>query len=449
MRHTYMKLDIQAAVAAALLLWQCVPQAEPLQHTAPQVRFLTETESLTATAGVPILLKAEPVSGDRLTTGWYVDGVLESSSDEFKFTFSAPGVHEIIYRASNGAGSVEKKYTVTVGDVLEIHLSVGDSTEVTRMEQSTLKFYAIVDMGSDVEHSWYVDDVKMCDKAFFGTYFLDSSADREVRYEGRNSVGSFRKSFTVKVDERPLSVKFSIGSATVNCAKGDELRISAEILHGGKGAVHKWFLGSEQVSDKSVLSYIFTAAGTYALSYECTNAKGEKVTHSWTVNVSDSSDVVFADFESGSFLCFEQKNGGSALSVVDNPLVSGLNRSSKVLKAEAPVTASTSGYFVILRSAIEARGIDLSQYKGIRVQFLWKGKTQLWPRMDIGGGKKLLPNGGILFDGDWETLEYDIDFSTVKGNPQFRPFLTEDGKNINTKAMSTREMYFDNFTLYK
>lgn len=442
-----MKFNVMTAIAASLLLWQCGPTAEPLHHTEPQVRFLTEAESLTVSVGEPLSLKAEPVSGDGLTVGWYVDGVLECSSDEFVFTFEEPGVHIVTYKASNGAGSVEKEYTVTVNDVLEMHLSVGDSTEVRRVEQSTMKFYAIVDRGTDVEHSWSVDGVKMCDKAFFGTYFIEGTADRTVLYEGRNSAGSFRKSFVVKVSERPLEIRFSITSPTLAYTKGDVLKISAEIVYGGTGAVHKWTLGSKEVSDKAELSYVLTEPGTFELKYECVNGKGEKVEQSWTVNVSDRPEIVFADFEDGLKVMFKEGGGGSVLSIVDNPHKSDLNQSSKVLKAVAPVSKSTSGYFTILRSEIEKKGIKLSEYKGIRVKFLWLGKTQLWPRMDI--GDKKLPKSEILFNGDWETLEYDIDFSTLKKDPQPRPFLTKDGKNVNTSVMSTREMYFDDFMLYK
>ncbi len=160
-----------------------------------------------------------------------------------------------------------------------------------------------------------------------------------------------------------------------------------------------------------------------------------------------SHSVVFADFEDGS-LSAVFKTGGSTLSVVENPKNDGLNDSSKALKvAVDPKSTSTSGYFTILRSEIEKMGINLSEYKGIRVKFLWLGKTQLWPRMDI--GTKNLPKGEILFNGDWETLEYDIDFSTLKKDPQPRPFQDKNGNNINPSKMSTHEMYFDNFTLYK
>ncbi len=165
-----------------------------------------------------------------------------------------------------------------------------------------------------------------------------------------------------------------------------------------------------------------------------------------------SHSAVFADFEDGSFSAFQK--GGSTLSVVDNP--SGMG---KVLKAEVdPKSTNASGYFTILREEIVAQGIDPSEYKGIRVQYLWKGTVQLVPRIDVGNAKQLPDNSAdISLNGEWQTLEYEINFpkpdGNQKGNRTFRPFMTLDGKNYNPVSMKDEnrvcEMYFDNFTLYK
>ena len=165
-----------------------------------------------------------------------------------------------------------------------------------------------------------------------------------------------------------------------------------------------------------------------------------------------SHSAVFADFEDGSFSAFQK--GGSTLSVVDNPSGTG-----KVLKAEVdPTSKSASGYFTILREEIVAQGIDPSEYKGIRVQYLWKGTVQLVPRIDVGNAKQLPDNSAdISLNGEWQTLEYEINFpkpdGNQKGNRTFRPFMTLDGKNYNPASMKEEnricEMYFDNFTLYK
>ena len=165
-----------------------------------------------------------------------------------------------------------------------------------------------------------------------------------------------------------------------------------------------------------------------------------------------SHSAVFADFEDGSFSAFQK--GGSTLSVVDNP--SGMG---KVLKAEVdPKSTNASGYFTILREAIVTQGIDPSEYKGIRVQYLWKGTVQLVPRIDVGSTKQLPDNSAdISLNGEWQTLEYEINFpkpdGNQKGNRTFRPFMTLDGKSYSPASMKEEnrvcEMYFDNFTLYK
>ena len=156
---------------------------------------------------------------------------------------------------------------------------------------------------------------------------------------------------------------------------------------------------------------------------------------------------VFADFEDGSFSAFKQ--GGSTLSVVDNP-----NGTGKVLKAEVDSKSeSASGYFTILREAIVAQGINPSEYKGIRVQYLWKGTVQLVPRIAVGSDRQLPKNADdISLNGEWQTLEYEISFPE-KGNRTFRPFMAMDGKPYNPSSMKEENrvcvMYFDNFTLYK
>lgn len=437
-------------MAAALMIWQCSPDVKPLHHTAPVVNFPSESGEMTAEVGKPVSFKAEIMSGNRLTKGWYIDDVLESSSDEFTYTFMSPGTYEVKFKASNGAGSAEKTYSVSVSDVLEMHLSVEDSTVVTRLEQSTLKLYAIVDKGSDVVHSWSVDGEKMSDKAFFGTYFLKDTRSHEISYEGHNSAGSFSRTFTVNVNERPLTVRFSNESATLSSKIGETLTLKAEILFGGTGAVHKWYIGSELASETATLSRKMTEAGVLEISYECVNAKGENVKRKWSVNVAARDEAIFEDFENGSYTCFKQ----GTLAVVDNPHPSGLNKSSKVLKVSAPGTGGTSGYFTMINSEITKKGIDLTKYKGLKV-LVWMDKGRYWPVMDYNKVKYLPNDGKPSFTGEWEILEYDLDFSK---NWQLQPrafqVLDKNGKpqNIPSGAVSEtnpRVVYFDDFTLYK
>lgn len=82
-----MKTRIISLVTAVLALWQCSPEVSPLHHTAPVVNFPLEAQNITAKVGEPVSFKANVVSGDRLSKAWYVDGVLESSDEEFTYTF--------------------------------------------------------------------------------------------------------------------------------------------------------------------------------------------------------------------------------------------------------------------------------------------------------------------------------------------------------------------------
>ena len=151
-------------------LWGCEEDVTPLQHTAPQVTFPVQETSLTAVVGDPVEFRADIESGDKLTCGWYVDGTLEASTPGMTYTFSAPGDYEVRFEARNGAGKIEKSYAVEVSDVLEMHLSVGDSTRIVRRQLDILKVMAIVDAGSDVTHKWTVDGVEKSDKAYFDTF---------------------------------------------------------------------------------------------------------------------------------------------------------------------------------------------------------------------------------------------------------------------------------------
>ena len=446
-----MKTRIISLVTAVLVLWQCSPEVSPLHHTAPVVNFPLEAQNITAKVGEPVSFKANIVSGDRLSKAWYVDSVLESSDEEFTYTFFKPGKYEVSFKASNGAGSVEKSYSVSVSDILEMHLSVEDSTVVTRVEQSFLKLYAIVDNGSDVVHSWSVDGEKLSDKAFFGTFFLKDTQSHEISYTGSNGAGSFSKKFTVNVNERPLTIQFSEEAATLSSKIGATLTLTAKVLFGGTGVVHKWYMDSKLVSESTTMSYKFTAAGTVVLRYEGKNAKGEIVERSWTVNVAARDEAIFEDFENGAYTCFKQ----GTLSVVDNPHPSGLNKSSKVLKVSAPGTGSTSGYFTMINSEIAKKGIDITKYRGLKV-LVWMDKGKYWPVMDYKGRGKVLPNDGKPeFTGEWEVLEYSIDFSTNQ-QLQPRPFQILDGngkpKNIPGGAVTEtnpRVVYFDEFTLFE
>ncbi len=357
-----------SAAAAALCLWQCsFKEDEPLSFTAPQVNFITEDEVISAKVGEPVTIKTETVSGDHLTKSWYVDGVLTCASDNFTYTFETPGTYTVKYVVFNGAGSEEKEYTVNVSDVLEMHLSVGDSTAITRKELTTLQLYAIVDKGSEVTHSWTVDGEKVCDKAYFNTFYLPKANETHthtVVYEGKNSVGEFTQTIEVNVDEQPLQIKFLDHSRR---AFTYLLSLTAEILYGGMGATHKWYVDGDLVSEEADLSYKLPDLGTYAVNYVCINDKGEKIEKNWSIVY----DEYLADFNNGDFSDLFQLHNANAsylakesLAVVDSPYDG--DGHGKVLKWHNDSNNKTRGGIILRNEYFAENGIDISQFKGIK-----------------------------------------------------------------------------------
>ena len=139
------------------LVCGCEESVEPLHHTAPQVSFPVEDPTMRVTVGEEVEFQARIEAGDRLTCSWYVDGTLEASTPTFTYVFHKPGTFKVRFEARNGAGSVSREYEVTASDVLEMHLSVGDSTRIERLQMDNLRVMAIVTAGSDVRHEWSVD----------------------------------------------------------------------------------------------------------------------------------------------------------------------------------------------------------------------------------------------------------------------------------------------------
>lgn len=364
MKRSYI---IISALAASLCLWQCsFEEAQPLSLAAPEINFITQDEVISAKVGEQVTIKTEAVSGDRLTKNWYVDGVLTCATDNFTYVFETPGTYTVKYVVFNGAGTAEKSYTVNVADVLEMHLSVGDSTVITRKELTTLRLYAIVDRGSDVTHSWTVDGEKVCDEAYFTTFYLPkANVTHTVVYKGTNSAGEFSKTFNVDVDEQTLQIDFSDHSKR---AFTYTLNLTAEILYGGTGAHHEWYVGGELVSEEADLSYKLPELGTYSVDYVCVNGKGEKVEKNFSI-VYDEYLADFNDWDDFSDL-FQLHNAKAdylakeSLSIVDSPYEG--DRHGKVLKWYNNSNNKTRGGIILRNEYFAENGIDLSQFKGIR-----------------------------------------------------------------------------------
>lgn len=444
-----MKTRLKAKAIALLgivALWGCEEDVTPLRHTAPQVTFPVEETSLTAVVGDPVEFRADIESGDKLTCGWYVDGTLEASTAEMTYTFGAPGDYEVRFEARNGAGRVGKSYAVKVSDVLEMHLSVGDSTRIVRRQLDILKVMAIVDAGSDVTHKWTVDGVEKSDKAYFDTFDLPEAKVYTVAYAGTNAAGTFRKSFEVQATERPLEISFSNNDAVIACKDGAIVEIIATVKYGGTGVLHEWKVDGETVSTDAVFSRAFSGAGPYTIAYHGVNSKQETVDRTWTVTMVPSG-ALFEHFEDYTTLpaWWTLKENTPGIELADNPKPEGINTSLKVLRDNVTGTGGTSGYFNLKLKDIPVDKIDVTKYTGIRFK-VYLGKNKYYPRVEYAGTKHPSVTKPQFKD-EWEVLEYKFgaNLDPTK-NITFRPMLQENGNNIASGAVTetnTRTVYID------
>lgn len=444
-----MKTRLKAKAIALLgivALWGCEEDVTPLRHTAPQVTFPVAETSLTAVVGDPVEFRADIESGDKLTCGWYVDGTLEASTAEMTYTFGAPGDYEVRFEARNGAGRVGKSYAVKVSDVLEMHLSVGDSTRIVRRQLDILKVMAIVDAGSDVVHEWKVDGEVKSDKAWFDTFDLPEARVYTVAYTGTNAAGTFRKSFEVQATERPLEISFSNNDAVIACKDGAIVEIIATVKYGGTGVLHEWKVDGETVSTDGVFSRAFSGAGPYTIAYHGVNSKQETVDRTWTVTMVPSG-ALFEHFEDYTTLpaWWTLKENTPGIELADNPKPEGINTSLKVLRDNVTGTGGTSGYFNLKLKDIPVDKIDVTKYTGIRFK-VYLGKNKYYPRVEYAGTKHPSVTKPQFKD-EWEVLEYKFgaNLDPTK-NITFRPMLQENGNNIASGAVTetnTRTVYID------
>lgn len=440
------------ALLGLLVLGGCKDKVTPLHHTPPQASFPMEEEVIAATVGQPVTLRAEIESGDKLTCGWYIDGTLEASTPELTYTFTSPGSYDVLFVVRNGAGKVEKTYSVTVSDVLKIHLSVGDSTRITRLQLQQLQAMAIVESGSEVAHQWLVDGTEKSTQAFFDTFALTDARVYTVTYNGHNSVGTHTQTFEVDVKERPLEIGFSNTDASVSTKQNVPVQITATVLYGGTGVQHEWRVDGAMVSTTDLFDYTFNGDGPYTVTYHGVNAKSETVDRAWTVTIIPSG-VLFEDFENATELSVWWRRGENTpgITIEDNPKPEGINTSAKVLRDYVTGTGGTSGYFTLDTDKVLAgTGIDVTQFNGIRFK-VYLAKNRYYPRVDI-GGTKYAPVSNPKFMDEWEILEYRLPFNLDPSKIiQFRPLLIENGSNIASGAVSetnTRTVYIDDIEFF-
>ena len=453
----YKLIPVISAILSLGILCSCEfrNEPQPVQYKAPEVEFTMPSEVIDAKVGDPVPFSAKVVAGDKVSTGWYINDVLTSSSQSFKYVFEEAGRYTVRFEARNGAGVVSREYTVNVSDILSIALSTGDSTRVVRLQLEYLKIAAVVDYGKDVEHEWSVDGEVLCNEAFFGTFRLAEARVYNVHYRGSNASGSFSKDVEISVIERPLEIEFSNTDEIIAMLAGRTLSITATALFGGTGLQQTWYLDGEPAGTAAVFSHYFAAGGEYSLRYEAVNAKGETVTRNWKVNVT-STGRLFDDFEAdaiGSWFNLGENQPG--IELVENPHKGGINTSDKCLRDKVYGSGGTSGYFTLKApKMLSDKGFDVSEFSGIRF-LVYLGKNKYYPRVDFGGTKypSITPP---KFNGEWELLEYKLPEGTTFDNTKnivFRMMLNEAGSNISGGNVDAEEnnrtVYIDDIEFFK
>ena len=453
----YKLIPVISAILSLGILCSCEfrNEPQPVQYKAPEVEFTMPSEVIDAKVGDPVPFSAKVVAGDKVSTGWYINDVLTSSSQSFKYVFEEAGRYTVRFEARNGAGVVSRDYTVNVSDILSIALSTGDSTRVVRLQLEYLKIAAVVDYGKDVEHEWSVDGEVLCNEAFFGTFRLAEARVYNVHYRGSNASGSFSKDVEISVIERPLEIEFSNTDEIIAMLAGRTLSITATALFGGTGLQQTWYLDGEPAGTAAVFSHYFAAGGEYSLRYEAVNAKGETVTRNWKVNVT-STGRLFDDFEAdaiGSWFNLGENQPG--IELVENPHKGGINPSDKCLRDKVYGSGGTSGYFTLKApKMLSDKGFDVSEFSGIRF-LVYLGKNKYYPRVDYGGTKypSITPP---KFNGEWELLEYKLPEGTTFDNTKnivFRMMLNEAGSNISGGNVDAEEnnrtVYIDDIEFFK
>ena len=432
------------AAAAICLAAACTTEPQPVEYSMPVVEYGLSSEEISASVGDALDFTATVVSGERVSCAWYVDGCIESSAQSFTYSFATPGRHEVRFEAKNGAGTAEKTYVVNVTDVFRMALSVGDSTEVTRLQLDYLKVAAIVESGSGISHRWTVDGILRSEDAYFGTFQLVEAKDYTVSYVGSNNVGSFEKTFTVHIIERPLEVAWTVTDNVITLVAGTPLSISAVPLYGLNGLKQKWTVDGAEVSTGNDFTWTATKGGTYTIEYSASNAKGETVSRSWTV-IASSRGYVFDDFEGKSALSpwWTLGQNSPGIQLCENPLKSGINTSDWCMSDSVAGTGSTSGYFDL--KCNQLADVDVAKYSKVRIK-IYLGKNKYYPRIQY-NGVKYPPVASPKFNDEWEELEFDFGQNLDPSkNLTFRPMLKEDGSNIASGAVTetnTRIVYID------
>ena len=479
MRMTMKKIIwMQAVLLTGLAaMWGCGGDDTTDEQPAvmPQVTFPVTESAVSAYVDDAVRFEAVIESPGPLSCGWFVDGKLAASTASMTYVFKAKGTYDVRFEASNTAGKVGKDYSVTVeGSPLKVEFSNEEETVSCLPGEEVLITATVVAGDKEVVHEWKVGDEVVSTTAEFKRTF-DEAGTFTVSYRGVNGKGEEKtSSWTVGVEEKPLEIEFSkADGSTLRSAAGDEVVITATVKGGATGLVHAWKVGGDAVSAAAEFRHTFDAAGTYAVTYEGVNAKGEKKNASWTVEVSeDAVGYMFENFETLSSLSadyIKEANAGS-LSLVNNPYPTASNSSGKVLKVDMSKTTTPTSAFFDVYLEPKFPGAERVKSKAIQLK-VYLGKNEYYPRMLIpkSGNPNKMPckiNGQafannnasasewkrLIKTDDWNVFVYDLEgcgygFADCSefNQIQFRPLvnMTAGGMSGFDAETNNRTVYYD------
>jgi len=415
-------------VPAVAVLFACTPKEveTELPEVQPQVVYAVTENTMSVPVDAGIEFSARITSEGPVSCEWKVNDNVVATTPTFVYVFNHVGQYKVDFRAFNKAGSAEKTYTVTVeGIPLEITFTPEGSTVNCVMLEDII-FKADVTAGSKgVEHKWSVDGEEAGTDAAF-TFHVPAAGEYTVTYYGHNyDEFELSHTWTVIADELPLDISLSNPDATITCAEGTEITLSANVLNGGRGIVHSWKLDGVEISTEASMSHTFDTPGEYGISYNAKNGKGETFSHTWAVTVTELNTEIthmYMNFEDGvtpSNISGNNVGGAPAWSVVPNPYPTATNPSSYVLVDNMhTATWGTSGYMDIKNISVDGKANSTI----LRIK-AYQGANAYFPYMDIfiNGQQRKLPNkvngveitdssaavySGLLKTDDWNILEY-------------------------------------------
>lgn len=470
------------------LLCGCAEVAVPeeQQPVSPEVSYGIVEDAFEVYVNSPVELKAVIETPGPVECGWYVTkagGEEEKIASTPTVTYLFPEMAEytVRFEAYNEAGRAGRSWKVTAGGIpLEvaadiepgnISATVGDRIQIT---------VGAVSGGEGIEHSWTLENedrpeqsAEISDGELFEHVFKEAG-NYVLTYTGTNVYNmQARMTWTITVSDKPLEVSFSLPGTSIGCVTRLPVVISATVLYGSAGLEQTWTVDGTEYGHDALLKYTFTNAGSHTIEYSAVNVAGETFRHIWDVTVTDYVDgLMLFDFEALSSLPSANfKADQDYVTLEDNPEVTALNPSSKVIKVDKSSSGSTSGFFDI--SGISLSGA--SEYTKIRMK-VWLGNNPYYPRLMIIKGSphpNLLPssiNGqafdtsnpteaawkALIYTDDWNILEYSLsgtaftDFGEIT-QIQPRPIVDIDGNNVSgaTSDDNTRIVWYDDIEFLK